>query len=299
VSLNRRVQADLWIIVLSAIWGCTFVVIKRALDDISPLLFILARFSIAAVVLRFAVRPGTLTGGAAVGGAVIGLLLFTGFAAQTIGIQFTTAARSAFITGMYLVFTPLLGILVKRRWPSADALLGVMLATAGMYLLTRPSDAGGGFGAGEALTLLCAVAFAGHLLAVDHYTRRHDPSAIAFLQVAVVAVLALPSMALFETPRFAATPRLLASLAVTSLLATAAGFLILSTVQSWTTPTRAAIIFAAEPVFAAFTSWIAEGERLTRSALLGAGLIVMGMLAAELSPFSRRRAREAVRVSGG
>lgn len=289
---GRRLQADLWIVVLSAIWGCTFVVTKRALQDVSPLLFILLRFVIATCLLYWMVPRGALSRRALGGGAVTGVLLFTGFATQTTGIQYTTPARSAFITGMYLVFTPLLAVVVKRRWPSLDSLLGVSLATAGLYLLTRPTDAGAGFGPGEGLTLMCALAFAGHLLAVDHYTRRFDKSAIAFLQVAVVALLAAPAV-LLETPRLAATPRLWLALGITSLLATAAAFWILNTVQAWTTPTRAAIIFAAEPVFAAITSWVVEGEALTSGALAGAGLIVAGMLAAELSPLRRLRPGEA------
>jgi drug/metabolite transporter (DMT)-like permease len=295
VSLSRRLQADLWIVVLSAIWGCTFVVTKRALEDISPLLFILLRFTAAAGLLLWMVPRGSLRRGALAGGVVTGLLLFAGFVTQTIGIQHTTAARSAFITGMYLVFTPLLAVLVKRRWPSPDSLLGVTLATAGLYLLTRPTGPAGGtgFGLGEGLTLLCAVAFAGHLLAVDHYTRRFDKSAIAFLQVAAVAVLAAPAAALAEAPRLEPTARLMAALGLTSILATAAAFYILNRVQSWTTPTRAAIIFAAEPVFAALTSWAAEGEALTTGALAGAALIVAGMLAAELSPLRRLRPGEA------
>ncbi|HKY33770.1 MAG TPA: DMT family transporter [Candidatus Polarisedimenticolia bacterium] len=291
MGLSRRLQADLWIILLSAIWGCTFVVLKRALDDISPMLLVLVRFTLAAPLLWLLVPAGALQPGALRGGAVTGLLLFLGFAAQTIGIQWTTPARSGFITGMYLVFTPLLAVLVKRRWPSVDSLAGVAMATAGLFLLTQPAGSGAGFGRGEILTLLCAAAFAGHLLAVDHYTRLFDKSGIAFLQVAAVAVLALPCLAL-ETPRLQVTLRLMAALGVMAVLATAIAFYVLNTVQSWTTPTRAAIIFAAEPVFAALTSWLAEGERLTAGALAGAGLIVAGMLSAELSPFSRRRASD-------
>ena len=293
MALSRRLQADLWIVFLSAIWGCTFVVIKRALEDISPLLFILIRFAAAALLMRLAVPRGAISRSALAGGAVTGMLLFAGFVTQTVGIQFTSAARSAFITGMYLVFTPLLAVLIRKRWPSMDAMLGVALATTGLFLLTRPGESGGGFGLGESLTLVCALAFAGHLLAVDHYTRLFDKSAIAFLQVLTVALLAAPSAFFLETPRLVATPRLAGALIVTSLLATALAFYILNRVQSWSTPTREAIIFAAEPVFAAFTSWIVEGESLTPAALSGAALILAGMLAVELSPLRRWRAGEA------
>lgn len=295
--LNRRLQADLCIVVLSAIWGSTFVVIKWALDDISPFLYITLRFSAAAIPLYFLVRKeafgGETSRATLVGGAVTGALLFTGFAFQTIGIQYTSAARSAFITGMYVIFTPLLSILLRIRRPSMNSILGAILALAGLHLLTNPTAGGGGFGRGEFLTLLCAIAFSGHLIAVDHYTRRHDRAAIAFLQVAVVALLAVAPALFLEDTRFVATRGLFAALAVTSILGTALAFWLLNMVQAWTTPTRAAIIFAAEPVFAALTSWLVEGEVLKGLALIGAGLILSGMLMAEIGPFGRRQSAPA------
>jgi len=297
VVLSRRLQADLCIVVLSAIWGSTFVVIKWALDDISPFLYIAVRFSAATVPLWFLVRKGALGGderrATLRGGLVTGVLLFVGFAFQTVGIQYTTAARSAFITGMYVIFTPLLSILLRLRRPSINSILGAILALAGLHLLTDPTSGGGGFGLGEFLTLLCAVAFSGHLIAVDHYTRRHDRAAIAFLQVAVVAGLAVTPALLLEQTRFVPTAGLFAALAVTSLLGTALAFWLLNMVQAWTTPTRAAIIFAAEPVFAALTSWLVEGEVLKGLALVGAALILSGMLMAEIGPFGRRESAPA------
>src|SRR4029453_18123919 len=133
--------------------------IKWALDDISPFLYITLRFSAAAIPLYFLVRKeafgGETSRATLVGGAVTGALLFTGFAFQTIGIQYTSAARSAFITGMYVIFTPLLSILLRIRRPSMNSILGAILALAGLHLLTNPTAGGAGFGRGEFLTLLC------------------------------------------------------------------------------------------------------------------------------------------------
>jgi len=297
VGLSRRLQADLYIIGLSAIWGCTFVVIKQALQDISPLLLITIRFGIASLPLYFLVPRGALWGpggaprphGALVGGAVTGGLLFAGFVFQTTGLQYTAAARSAFITSMYVIFTPLLSILLRLRRPAASSFAGAALAVAGLHLLTSPGGSTTGFARGEILTLLCALAFSGHLLAVDHYTRRYDKSAIAFAQIAVVGALGLLPALLLEPMRFVATPRLFIALGVMSLVATALAFYVLNLVQSWTSPTRAAIIFAAEPVFAVLTSLVVEGEVLRGAALLGAALILAGMLISEIAPAARRR----------
>ncbi|HET6371971.1 MAG TPA: DMT family transporter [Candidatus Polarisedimenticolia bacterium] len=298
MGLSRRLQADLCIVGLSAIWGCTFVVSKRALDEISPLLFIAVRFAVASSVLVFLIPRGSLAslsrGGLPRAGIVTGLLLFTGFVFQTTGLQHTTPSRSAFITGMYVIFTPLLALLLRMRGPSLNSIVGAILAAVGLYLLTAPQAGGSGFGTGETLTLLCALAFSGHLLAVDHYTRRHDARSVAFLQILTVAVLAIAAAGLLETPRLILSPGLVAALVVTSLLATALALYVLNLVQSWTTPTRAAIIFAAEPVFAALTSWVVEGEVLSRAAVIGAILILAGMLTAEIGPFPRRRAQAAL-----
>lgn len=293
MALSRRLQADFWIVLLSAVWGCTFVVVKRALDDISPLLLVTTRFAIAAVPMYFLVPRGALRiilggrGSAAsplMAGLVTGGLLLVGFAFQTTGLQYTTPARSAFITGMYVIFTPLMAISLRRRPPSVVSFVGAATALVGLYLLTDPGSASSGAGRGEVLTLLCAVAFSGHLLAVDHYTRLFDKRAVAFLQVAVVALVGAPLMLSLEQVRLSPTPQLLAALAVTSLIGTAFAFFVLNAVQAWTTPTRAAIIFAAEPVFAALTSWVVEGEVLEGAALLGAALILTGILIAEVGP---------------
>lgn len=301
MGLNRRLQADLCIIGLSGIWGCTFVVVKHALKDISPLLFITVRFLAAALPLYLLVPRGSLivpTGSprwpAIRGGAVTGLILFAGFVFQTVGIQYTTPARSAFITSMYVIFTPLMSILLRLRPPSAPSFAGAALALTGVYFLTGSGGSGSGFGYGELLTLIAAVAFSGHLLAIDHYTRRHDKRAVAFLQVAVVGLLGVAPTLYLERIRFVPTPALFASLAITSILATAVAFFVLNLVQAWTTPTRAAIIFAAEPVFAALTSWLVEGEVLTGTALLGALLILAGVLTAELFPAGRSRTEPAL-----
>ena len=296
MGLSRRLQADLSIIGLSAIWGCTFVVSKRALTDISPLLFITVRFVAASLPLWFLVPRGALQDSAGAvrwsavrGGSLTGLFLFAGFACQTIGIQYTSPARSAFITSMYVIFTPILSMTLGLRRPSITSFTGAALAVTGLYFLTGAGSAGLGFGYGETLTVFAALAFSAHLLAIDHYTRRHDKRAIAFLQVGAVAVLALGPTLFVEQVRFVPTPTLFGALAITSILATAVAFFVISIVQSWTTPTRAAIIFAAEPVFAALTSWIVEGEVLTGVAMFGALLILCGVLTAELGPLARRQ----------
>jgi len=300
VGLSLRLRADLSILGLSAIWGGSFVIVKGALANISPMALIAIRFLIASLALWPFLPAGTLGSLKArtsralmLGGLVTGGLLFLGFTTQTIGLQHTTPSRSAFITGMYIIFTPLLSIALGLRRPALASFAGALLAVVGLALLTNPGAGSDGFGKGELLTLLCAVAFAGHLLAVDYYTRLFDKATIAFLQVAVTALLAAPAV-LLEPIRIEPSGGLIAAILFASLIGTALAFLVLNLVQSWTTPTRAAIIFAAEPVFAGLASWAVEGEEFSNASLAGAALILAGMLTSELAPSRRGGPSESV-----
>ena len=148
---------------------------------------------------------------------------------------------------------------------------------------------GAGLGRGEILTILCAVAFAAHIVGVDITTRRHDPRSIAFWQIAAATLFVVPPTLLAETPRIVLTSSLVLAILVTSLLGTALAFAVQNAVQARSTPARAAIIFTSEPVFAAITSFLVEGERLPPAAMAGAGLILAGMIASEI-PAGRGRA---------
>lgn len=291
MGLSRRLQADLWLLGLSFIWGSTFVVIKGALDDVSPLLLVTIRFLLAAAILSplLLTAKTPLSRETLKGGIVLGVLLLAGFWFQTTGMQHTTPSRSAFITGTAVIFTPFLSVLLGIRRPSITSVFGAALATVGLWLLTSPTEGGGGFGRGEMLTLMCAIVFAGHILALDHFTRQGDKRRIAFLQVAIVGVLGIiPTFFVehlwLDRIRFNPTPRLAIAMAVMVLMATALALFVQSIVQVWTTPTRAAVIFVMEPVFAALTAWVLEGEVLAGAALVGALLILAGMIVAELKP---------------
>ena len=289
--ISRRLQADFCLMGLALIWGSTFVVIKGALDDVSPLLLVTVRFLIAGAILSplALTVPRGFSRETLQGGAILGTLLFLGFWLQTTGMEHTTPSRSAFITGTAVIFTPILSVLLAIRRPSVTSVCGAALATGGLWLLTSPAEGGHGFGRGEVLTLLCAICFAGHILALDHWTRRGDKRRIAFLQVATVGILGiLPTIFVehrwLDRLRFNPTPRLLVAMAIMVLLATALALFVQSIVQSWTTPTRAAVIFAMEPVFAAITAWFIDGEILAGASLVGALLIFAGMIVAELRP---------------
>ena len=292
MGLRPALKADIALLGAAAVWGGTFVVVKRALEDASPFVFLAARFLVGSAVLAWIFRRRILPVrfDQIRDGSLLGLFIGGGFALQTLGLLHTTPSRSAFITGLYVVFVPLLAAALGMRGITAGSLLGAGLALAGLWLMTAGS-AGGGSGRGEALTVACAILFAAHIVWVDILTRRHDAGAMAFWQVAVTAVACLPLALLAERPRFEPTPSLLAAIAITGVAATALTLAVQNSVQARTTPSRAAIIFATEPVFAAVTSFAVEGEIMTGAAAAGAGIILAGMLVAEIPSPAGARSR--------
>lgn len=304
MGLKPSLRADLALLGVAAIWGATFVVVKRSLDDASPFVFIALRFLLGAAAIGiiyrrriFPVRLAQIRDG-----SILGLFIGAGFAFQTFGLLFTTPTRSAFITGLYVVGVPLLAAALGRRGLSRGSLAGVILALAGLWLMTGGGGNGGGsgLGRGETLTLCCAALFAAHIVGVDIYTRRHDPMAMAFWQVAFTGAACIPLslLRLAGPPRLVPTAALAGAVLITGLGATALALGIQNAVQSRTTPTRTAIIFTMEPVFAGITSFVVEREILPGTALAGGALIIAGMLAAEI-PWGRARRTSPSPTSGG
>ncbi len=278
------------------LWGTTFVLVKDSLHDASPLVFNLLRMTLAALALAVVNRRHLrdLSGGTIASGALVGLFLAAGYQLQTSGLARTTAAKSAFITGLVVVFVPLLTAIPALRPPSAQAptlaaLFGALLAFAGLLLLTTPAGTRWGnlfqsIGPGDLLTLGCALAFAGHLLALAYTSTRIPIPQLATLQIVFAAAIMAVTLPLGGPIYLALTPRLILALAITSLIATAAAFTIQSWAQQHLPPTHTALLLTLEPVFAWLTSFFFLGERLGARSLAGAGLIFAGILLTELLP---------------
>ena len=278
-------RAEIALALVSLVWGATFVLVKNALADISTVLFLGLRFGLAALILGavYRARGGRITRKGVGAGILVGSLLYSGYLLQTFGLKYTSPATSGFITGLYVPMVPMLSAAIYRRPPGVSEWMGVTLAAIGMSLLTLQS-AHLRIGIGELLTLGCAFAFAWHMLALAHYSRKLGTDWLAFIQIASCAVIGLSSFALVEPVVLRWTPAVILALGVTSIFATALAFWIQTWGQARTTATRAAVIFALEPVFAWLTSWLLEGEILTGRAVAGATCILVGILLVELKP---------------
>ena len=288
--MNRRRAAEAGLIVNVIIWGATFVVVKAALRDVSPILFIALRFTLATAVLLAAFRGAALpwrswkTAGA---GALAGAFLFSGYVFQTMGLRLTTAPRSAFITGLTSVAVPFLSALVFRVKPQVSEVVGVLIATAGLALMTLPGVLGP-MGLGDLLTVCCAAGFAAHIVTLGHFSETMSYELLSVSQIAAAAVLGWTLFSWVERPRVAWRPAVVWGILIRGLLATALAFSIMAWAQRYVSPARTALIFMLEPVIAWLTSYWLAGEGLSGRAAAGAALILGGVAMVELKPLNPR-----------
>jgi len=294
--LTPSALAHLLLLATVMVWGATFVLVKDALNDATPLLFNLLRMTLAFLVLAVINHRQLrkLSRRAVLSGAAVGVLLAAGYQFQTSGLARTTPAKSAFITGLVVVFVPLLTAIPALRpagshAPRGTAALGALLAFSGLLLLTTPPGTEwahlfASIGLGDLLTLACALAFAGHLLALAHTSPGLPAAQLATLQIGFCAAVMLLTLPFGEHPHATFTPRLIVALAVTSVLATAAAFTIQSWAQKHLPPTHTALIVSLEPVFAWLTSMLFLHEHLGSRALAGAALIASGIAITEFLP---------------
>jgi drug/metabolite transporter (DMT)-like permease len=303
--MSRSLRAHLLLLGVVCVWGATFVLIKDALRDISPLLFNLIRMALASVCLAGVYRGhlGRITTRALLSGAVVGLCLATGYQFQTAGLKLTTPSKSAFITGMVVVLVPLLSALpavrpAGIRPPRWNAWCGALLAFTGIVLLTTPAHTAFNFSTinrGDLLSLGCALGFALHVLALARTSSRVPFEQLALLQVGFCTLFMAISTPLLEHSWLHLTLRVVIALSIAAVLATAAAFTIQSWAQQFLPATHTALILALEPVFAWLTSFLILGERLGLRAGGGALLVLAGIALTEfIAPAVQPTAHEAV-----
>jgi drug/metabolite transporter (DMT)-like permease len=289
--MSTRLKADLALAFCTAIWGATFLVVQDALRDASVLAFLAIRFALGGALMAVTFREDLrrLNRAEMRAGILIGLFLFLGYAFQTNGLRFTTPSKAGFINGTGVVLVPVLLAVFWQKKINVWVWGGAVATFAGLYLLSVPAGTTGlaALNAGDVLVFVAAIIWALHIIFTAKYSPRHSVGALSFLQVATTAVMAAAAMPLFhvlgwETFRLDWTSGLVWRLLVTAVGCTALGFSVQVWAQRHTTPSHIAILFTLEPVFAALTSFIVLHERLGPRALTGGGLILAGILLAEL-----------------
>ena len=279
---------------VAAVWGLTFTTVKEAVSGYPVLAFLGWRFVIATIAF-LAIFPGALRRfdrRVAIVGGVAGLFLGSAYVLQTLGLRLmdhNAASRAGFITGMFVVITPVLQAAVLRRRPRAVTVAGVAAATLGLWLLSAEGSAG--FGLSDALVLGCAIAFSAQLIVIAGWARDADVGALTLMQLVVAAVGCSAAAVVFQPAAPPVGVSLWVALVVTGVLASAVAFWVQTASLKHISPTSVALILIMEPVFAGFFGAVLRGERLGPAGWAGSALILSGMILAEaVAPWLRNRA---------
>jgi drug/metabolite transporter (DMT)-like permease len=282
--LKRETAAELALVGIAAIWGLTFTMVQDAIAIVPTTAFLAYRFAGATAIVVPIVRRrvATLPREGWQAGLLMGVFLTAGYICQTLGLERTTPSDAGFITGLFVVLTPVMGALFLRQRISGAAWAAAAVSALGLYLL---SGAGGHFHLrGDGLVFLAAVAFAAHILATGRAAARFDVGALLAIQLGVATVVCLGIAAAagqIEAPHGA---KVWSALAVTAIFASALGFFVQTYAQQHAPPARTALVLASEPAFAGLFGFLLAHDRLSAVAWFGAGLIMAAIVAVELIP---------------
>lgn len=275
-------RADRYLLAITLIWGSTFTITKFTLNELPPLLLQGTRFFAAAVMVGIytwrdikATSPRSLRAG-----LILGVLLGGGFALQTIGLVETTASKAGFLTGTMVVFTPLVQLAIERRWPSLGNGIAVGIVGAGLYLFTSPG--GGTFNSGDLLILLCAVVFAFYIVYLDVFTKERFDREIVFWQFVATSAIGFVASPFLDTTEPVFSTSSVGAVLYLAFFASTIAIFVQSKYQRETTPTKAAIIFTMEPIFAALIAYFVLAETMTGIEVLGAAIMFSGLLFSEI-----------------
>lgn len=287
--MSTRFKAHCALLLCSLLWGATFVLVKNTLADISVFAYLAARFTLGALPMAWIYRSDLrkLTRRDVWAGTRVGLCMAGGYAFQTAGIARTTPSKAAFITGFSVVLIPIFLAIIWRRRINAWAWGGALASFAGLYFLTVPRQGISDLNGGDLLVMGCAVLYALQIIFIERDSATHSLGGLSFLQVVMTAALSwmvIPLMDVAGWEKFHVhfTSQMVTGVLVTAFFTTALAYPLLVWAQRHTSATNTALILASEPVFAAITSFLLLHERLGARALAGAGLILAGILVAEL-----------------
>jgi len=280
--VSRQLKADLALLFIVFIWGTTFAIMKDIFTVITPFYFLTLRFGFASIALGLILyrQLSDVNLKLLKQGMIAGVLLFGGYAFQVVGLNFTTASKAGFITGLSVVLVPIFAVLFFRRLPPLLTWIGVSLAAVGLWLLTFSGSLEPNLG--DWLVLVCAACLALHILVVDKYVKSNNPLLLALIQISTVAVLSALGAGLEGSYQLVGNTGVWISVLYMGVLATALAFVVQNKAQTFTTPERTAIIFSMEPVFGALFAYLYLGEVITVKGYIGGALIILSMLLVEM-----------------
>lgn len=301
---SKALQTNLLLLLTAAIWGSGFVAQRLGMDAIGPFLFSGIRFAMGALVilplLLYRRNQGLVKGpflqpSLLGGGVLLGLIVAVGVNLQQTGLLYTSVSNAGFITGMYVVFVPILGLMIGQR-THAGTWAGVVLATLGLFFLSVTDEFQ--VAAGDLLQLSSAMGWAIHVLVISWLTQKHDPMRLAFIQFIACSFFSLLAALMFEPISWASIQTAMPALLYAGILSVGTAFTLQAIALQHARPAHAAIILAMEGVFAALAAGLYLGESLSARGYLGAVLLVGAMLVSQLWP-QRKPSTPAVSAPAG
>lgn len=282
--MNKQLKADLSLLGITMIWGASFTLMKEGIKDIPPYTFLAIRYIIGCLILAiiFYKRMKNIDRETLKYGIIIGAALTGGGIFQIVGLQFTTASKSGFITGLCVVFVPIFLSIMNRKLPDKKSTMGIFLSLLGLGLLTLSGDLG--INKGDFLTLISAVFFAGQVIFIDRFAPRFDTIALTVVELGTISVISLILGFFLEGCKVTFTGYSVFSILFTGILCSALAYFVQMEMQKHTTATHAALIFLGEPVFSAIIAAIFLKEIMTIKMVFGCILILMGMIISEFNP---------------
>ncbi len=293
----KRYSGEGALLLTTLLWSATFVIIKESLVSVSPVVFVSLRFAIASLILSpFIIKAfKKIDKELLMTGLFLSLFFFAGFATQTIGLKYTTATKSGFITGTFILFTPLFQYLIEKKLPKKENIYGIILIITGLLFLSSKgntffnifTELGGGFNIGDFLTLLSAISFALYLVYLDVVTKKYDYMPLVYMQILFTAVLGIVcaiflSIIGFEQIKLSFNNQLLFAFFYTSIFATIITTYLQTRYQKTVTPTKAGIIFSFEPLLAALFAFFILDERISSFGYIGGAFIFSGLIITEI-----------------
>ncbi len=290
---QSKVKSQSALVFMTLLWGATFVIVKESLNDISSMLFVAARFLIAAAILFIVlfIKKKKFIVDALKPGIFLGVFLYLSFISQTIGLKFTTATNSGFITGSAVVIVPFLQFFIQKKRPARSAVWGTVIVFIGILFLSSGGNSvagfieqfGKNFNIGDALTLGCAFFYAFHIIYIDKLSPLYDTWILLFTQLVTVGVLAFLTALLFagislEPLRINISNYLMFGLFYTSIFTTLVTIGLQTKFQKNVSPTQAGIIYSLEPIFAAVFAFFLLGEKISMFGWVGCSLIFLGLI---------------------
>lgn len=279
---KQTLLADVALLIVAIIWGGGFIATKNVLTSITPLYLIAIRFWIAFFILAiiFMKKFKTITINDIKGSIVVGLFLYGGFATQTIGIQYTSAGKSAFLTGTNVVMVPFLYWLLFKEKPDKFSIAAAVICFMGIATLTLNENISS-IGRGDSLTLLCALFFACHIISTGFYVKKIDMTILTIIQFFVVAVLSTTTALFYEKLPVSISIDGWMSILFLGLFSTCIAFFLQTIAQKYTYSTHAAIILSMESVFGTIFSIIFLKENFSIRMLIGCIAILLAIITAE------------------